>query len=156
MIAYIVNLKNKGTTQRRLDFNSMCKFGGMWLFADGTNGLCELGGSDDNDSDIDAYFEPVTADFGIPNPKRGRFIHVGFETDGELEVDITFDGKTTETISLVPQNDKTGQQRISKEITRAGQGRYMTMQIRNVDGCDFSIDSVDIDMYILPQRIQDY
>lgn len=155
MITYITNAKNNGTTQRLLDFNAACKFGDNYLFATDAN-LISLGGDSDAGSTITSYFEPVTTDFGIPNPKSGRFVHVGFETDGDLEVDITFDGKTTETITLTPQNSKTGQQRITKEISRAGQGRYATVQVRNASGSDYSIDSFEVEFYILPIGLQDY
>ena len=69
MITYITNTKNNGTTQRLLDFNSMCKFGETYLVATEDGGLVSVGGLDDNGVDIDAYFEPVTTDFGVPNPK---------------------------------------------------------------------------------------
>ena len=155
MINFITNLKNRATSQRLFDFNSMCKFGETWLFAN-SDGLMKICGDDDNGVDIDAYFEPVTSDFGISNPKQGRYIHMGFETDGELEIAITFDGKTTETISVEPQSAKTGQQRITEDITKAGQGRYCNTKVSNVDGSDFSIDAIEVDMYVLPQRKQDY
>jgi hypothetical protein len=126
------------------------------MFADETEGLCTMGGADDAGTDIDAYFEPITTDLGVISPKQGRYIHLGFETDGALEIDVAWDGKTAETISIVPQDSKTGQQRITVPIQSDSQGRYITTQIRNVDGADFSIDSYDIDFYALPQRIQDY
>jgi hypothetical protein len=155
MIHYITNLKNNATTQRRFDFNSMFKFNGKVWFTNST-GLNTIGGNDDNGADIDAYFEPVTTDFGVPNPKRARFVHLGFETDGDLEVDVSFDGSSSETLSFTPQSSKTGQQRMTVAVSRTYQGRYFTTQIRNVDGADFAIDGYDVEFYTLSQRIQDY
>lgn len=156
MTTFITNLKNMGTTQRRLDFNSLCKIGDKWVFAN-NQGLFEIGGADDdNGTDIDAFFEPITTDFGIPNPKRARYLYIGFESSGELEIDVSFDGKPAETIRIFPDKNKTGQQRVRVTVSRKNQGRYVTIQVRNVDGCDFSIDHIAIDFYVLSRGHRDY
>ena len=159
MITLMTNLKvgpvtAKATTQRvGFPFTSMCKFGGSYLGVS-SSGLFSLGGDDLDGSVIDSYFEPITTDFGIANDKRMRFVYLGFECSGKLTLVITVDEKTERSYNITPK--KTGQQRIRVAIGRDGAGRYWNFRIKNVNGCDFSIDSIDILPIILPQRFDGY
>ncbi len=142
MFSLDINTKNRATTQyTNWPFNSMVRFGGKYLGAS-NSGLFEIGGSSDNQKPIAAYFEPVRTDFGISNPKRLRFMYFGFESDGDLEVEITVDEQVVRTYTITAR--KTGQQRVRLVIGRDGQGRYWSFRVKNTSGCDFSIDSVQV------------
>ncbi len=159
MIALTTNLKlgsvtEKATTQRTgFEMTSMCKFGRNHL-ATSAAGLHSLGGDDLDGSEIEAYFEPLTTDLGISNQKRLRFVYVGFQCSGSLELVVTADEQTERTYAIAPT--KTGQQKIRVPIGRDGQGRYWNFRIKNVSGCDFSIDSIDVLPVVLTQGIDSY
>jgi len=142
MITLNTNLKNRATTQyTNFNFNSMVRFAGKTLGAS-SSGLFDLTGDDDNGVNIDAYFAPILTDFGISNPKRLRYVYLGFEASGDLTLSVTFDEKTPRSYTV--NSTKTGQQRKRVSIGRDGQGRYLGVKFSNLNGCDFSIDSADV------------
>ncbi len=159
MIALTTNLKlgpitAKATTQRiNFPFSSMCRFGNSYLCTS-DSGLFTLGGNTLAGSDIESYFEPLTTDFGIPNQKRLRFVYLGFECSGNLELVVTADEQDERTYTIAPT--KTGQQKIRVPIGRDGKGRYWNFRIKNVSGCDFSIDSIDVLVVPLAQGRDGY
>jgi len=159
VIAFTTNLKlgpttAKATTQRTgFPFTSMCRFGGNFLCTS-DSGLFSLGGDNLDGTDIDSYFEPITTDFGISNQKRLRFVYIGFEAAGDLQLNVTADEQTERTYTITPT--KTGQQKIRVAIGRDGKGRYWNFRIKNVSGCDFSIDNIDVLPVVLTHGINSY
>ena len=138
------NLEVRATTQfKNYAFNSMVNFGSRKLAAS-DQGLFDLGGDDDNGTPIDAHFELIATDFGIPNPKRLRFLYFGFESEGDLEIAVKADLEAERAYPLPA--GKTGQQRTRVPIGRDGQGRYWSLIIRNKNGCEFAMDSI----YVMP------
>jgi len=137
-----------GTTQYiNYDFNSMVKFGDVYLGAS-VDGIYELDGDTDDGDRIGAYFEPVVTDFGINNPKKVRFMFLGYEAEGDLIV--TF-GDNRSTVSRTVDSVRIGQQWRRITGIRGIRGRYLTFQISNVDGCDFGIDSIDVALVVMPR-----
>lgn len=105
-----------------------------------------------DDSEIDASFKTVSTDFGISNPKRGRFLYIGYEADGDLSLDVYADEVHVGTYSIPA--GKTGQQYYRVPLNRTAYGRYWEFKFSNVDGADFSIDSVDVLPIKLNQRLR--
>ncbi len=137
-----INLKNRATSQYvNYDFNSMVKFGGKVLGAN-SSGLFDLSGDNDNGVAISAYFTPIMTDFGIGNPKRMRYIYLGYESSGNLELDLQADEQNARSYEV--ESNKTGQQRKRVSIGRDGYGRYWSFTIRNLSGADFSVDSIEV------------
>jgi len=134
-------------------FNSMVKFGDTYVGAN-SNGIYELDGDDDDGTNIDAEFEPITTDFGLENPKWVRFMYFGYEADGDLVIVLSADQGVGETISI--DSDKTRQQRKRVSGVRSIQGKYISFGIANTSGCDFGIDSIDVDLVVMPQGLNTY
>lgn len=122
-------------------FNSMVRFGETFLGA-GDDGLFEIAGEQDNGVNIDAGFELPTTDLGIHNKKRIRFIYLGYETNGELQLEVITDQKPGE-VYQVSNINATGQQRNKRSLKKTQQGRYFTVKVSNVNGADFSIDRIE-------------
>jgi len=140
-----------GTTQYiNYDFNSMVKFGNIYLGAS-TDGIYELDGDTDDGDDIGAYFEPIVTDFGINNPKKVRFMFLGYEAGGDLIV--TF-GDNRSWVSRTVDSVRTGQQWRRITGIRAIRGRYLTFRISNVGGCDFGINSIDVALVTMPRSFK--
>lgn len=135
------NIKIKGATQfENYEFNSFCNFNGVQLAAS-DRGISLLGGNNDEGAAISVYFEPVTSDLGSPRPKHVRFLYFGFEADGALRVVVGDDAGRMLAYPITPRAD--GQQRFRVTVSRALQGRYFTFRVENIQGADFSIDSID-------------
>ena len=137
-----------GTTQYiNYDFNSMVKFGNTYL-GGSTDGIYELDGDTDYGDDIGAYFETIITDFGINNPKKVRFMFLGYEAEGDLIVTI---GDNRSRRSFTIDSTTTGQQWRRITGSRDIRGRYLTFIISNADGCDFGFDSADVSLVIMPR-----
>ena len=134
-------------------FNSMVRFGEKFLGADSA-GLHLIGADKDNGVNITAELELPTTDLGVQQKKRLRFLYFGYEVNGALDVVVTYDQKAATTKTYRMGNLETsGQQRNWLPLRRDAHGRYMTMTVRNVNGSDFSIDSIDALLVILSSGI---
>ena len=127
------------------EFNSMVRFGDKFLGAN-ESGLATIGGSTDNGAAIQAEIELPPHDFGVMNKKRVRFVYLGYEADGDIDINLTFDQNAATTITrrLTPL-EGSGQQQGNREyFSRSAQGRYVTVNIRNVAGSFFGLNSIEV------------
>jgi hypothetical protein len=145
-------LQPRATTQYiNYDFNSMVKFGDMYLGAC-DDGIFELDGDTDSGDYIGAYFEPIVTDFGISNPKKVRFMFLGYEAEGDLVITLSADEGDEQSYTV--DSIKTGQQARRISINRNMQGRYIATKISNVLGCDFGFDSMDVALIVMPHKFK--
>jgi len=147
MISVVMDLEGKALSQYvDFDFNSMCEFNGMYLGA-GENGISVLGGDDDNGADIDAFIETPMTDLGDSNQKRLRMAYVGYESTDELELAVAMDevlnDRSWRTYTLKPNKRGLSQEGGRRSIGRDGRGRYFTVRIKNVEGCDFTLNTLE-------------
>ncbi|OEU67543.1 MAG: hypothetical protein BA863_12325 [Desulfovibrio sp. S3730MH75] len=148
MVVLDYALPKRATTQYiDYDFNSMVKFGDKYLGAC-DDGMFELDGDTDNGDYIGAYFEPITTDFGINNPKKVRFMFLGYEAEGDLILTL---GDNRSEKSFTVDSAMTGQQWRRITGSRSIRGRYLTFIISNVKGCDFGFDSIDVALTVMPK-----
>lgn len=134
------------------NFNSMCKFNGAYLGAN-ESGIFTLdsGGLDDT-TDIEAFFELITSDWGMEHQKRIRSLYVGYETNGNLMLTVKDDDGNQREYLLEP-NHVDNQQHSSKlPGDRNGKGRYWMFRVDNVNGSDFSVDSIKVLPVILNRK----
>jgi len=140
-----LNLKRNAISQyANYDFNSFCIFNGMPLAAS-EDGIFELDSAQkDNTALIDAFVELVSTDFGRTNPKRIRSAHIGYETSGYLIFKVKTDDNNEVQYEMQP--DKTAQKQYGEKLFISRQQRGITwmFRIENRDGCDFSIDAMDL------------
>jgi hypothetical protein len=140
-----LNLKGGQLSQwANYNFNSMTKIGNQYVGA-GENGLMQLNtGDDDAGSAIEAFFELVTSDWGIPGQKRVRSWYVGYEADGDLMLTVKDDDGNERAYLLEPNHSDNQQHGAKVWGARDGKGRYWMVRIDNVNGSDFSIDDIKI------------
>jgi len=142
MLTVDINLKAMATTQyTNWPFKSMTKFNGRYLGVN-ENGLYEITGSDDDGQQIDAYIVLAQSDFGIRNQKKIPFIDLGYEAQGNLMIELTPDDGTGQ--SYLVLSTKTNQQTKRIPVNPRIRGRYWLIKISNMEGCDFSLDSVSV------------
>ena len=148
--AISTNLNNVATTQySNYDFNSLCVFNGVALGAN-SDGIFSLDTADnDNSVDIDAIVELPITDFGTINPKRFRRLYFGYESGGDLAVEVKVDEADTRRFLL--EKTKTGQKERKRYVPMRHdqKGSYWSFRIENKDGCDFSIDKIGGDVKVL-------
>jgi hypothetical protein len=148
-----MNLKRVAVSQfANYNFNSMCKVGNVYLGAN-ENGIFELdSGSTDNTTDITAAFELLTTDFGIEQQKRIRSVFLGYETDGRLILKIKDDDNNERDFTLPAEVG--GNKQVSAKVNpgRDGKGRYWMIRVENVEGSDFSIDTITAILTLLTRK----
>ena len=138
-----LNLKGGQLSQwANYNFNSMTKIGGQYIGANEL-GLFQLNtGNDDAGNAIEAFFELVTSDWGIPGQKRIRSWYVGYEADGDLLLTVKDDDGNERMWTLEPIHSDNQQHGVKGWGARDGKGRYWMIRIDNVNGADFSIDNI--------------
>jgi hypothetical protein len=139
------------------NFNSMCKFGDTYLGAN-ESGIFEIDSTefdntaDGTGDDIESFFELLTTDFGIANPKRIRSLYFGYEADGNLLITVYDDDNNERHYILEPNHIPNKQSSAKVSIGRDGKGRYYTFRIDNISGADFSIDNIEVVPVILNRK----
>lgn len=137
------------------NFNSMTKFGDVYLGAN-EDGIFILDQADkDGDDDIDARFRSALSDFGILNPKRARKVYLGYETDGNLEARIGSDERDDLVIEVPAKNENLREHSRKIPVGKDVKGRYLDIEIRNVKGADFSVDEITLVPVILGPKPRD-
>jgi len=147
MTTIAVNLKNSAGSQfTNYNYTDFVKVGDV-VYGFNSDGIHSLDTADkDNATDIDAYFTLVNSDFGIANNKRIRKGFVGYE-GGEIEVTIRYDDKSEYTVPVTPVT--TGQHVGVFKGRHDYLGSHIQIKVGNVDGDDFSVDSISIIPFIL-------
>lgn len=126
------------------NFNSMCRFGEVYLGAD-DNGIAVLdSGHLDRTAKVEAFFELPTTDFGSDLQKRIRKAYIGGETNGELMLTVKDDDGNERSFVITPSHSGNQQHTMAVPIGRGGKGRYWMLRIDNVNGSDFSVDSMSV------------
>jgi len=133
------------------NFRSMCKFGDVYI---GCNeyGIFELDGDNDNNTDIDAFVEWPLTDFGVPNQKRIRKIYTGYEASGSLVFVVKNEEDNKREVTVDAALGSQVQHSAKSPVGRDGKGRYWSLELRNVGGCDFSLDSIEAAIVVLARK----
>lgn len=136
-----INLKNRAISQTALPFNSMCKFGDVYIGAT-SEGLFKLDGYNDDGAEIPALIRSGMFDLGTSNDKRFAYFHLGLEATGDMEMEIFCDGVSSYTAEIPYQED--GRRNVLVKIPKGLSARYWAFELRNVDGAFFVLHSVKI------------
>lgn len=124
------------------DFNSYAVFNGVPLGAneDGIYSLFDA--QTDAGADIAAYFDTAKVDWGSPYVKNFLKAHVGFEADGDLTLIMRADDGSPGAKTLSNSFILNQQHGNLVDLDRSIRGRYFQLRIENVNGSDFSLDSI--------------
>ncbi len=150
MLALCMELTGQRVSQyTNFDFNSICMLGDR-CFAAGDDGLFEVGVGDVDTSGagvetgIVSTFELATSDFGIDTHKQLRRVHIGGEITDEMEVFVKCADDYTETVRSEDVTKENLQHGIDFDFSHSCRGRYLSVGVNNVNGGDFSIDSITV------------
>jgi hypothetical protein len=138
-----LNTKNIGISQYAdLTINSLCCFNGV-LLAGTTSGILKQSGNSDNTStDILAFFQTPSVDLESNHNKVIRYIDIDGDTEGDIDIAAVYDNdkvtaKRLDSLGVLDQ--KTTRIYTNHE----NYGRSVGVEVRNVNGSDFTIDSID-------------
>jgi len=139
------NLSNNASTQyTNFNYNSLCRFNGVTIGAGAAGLFKACCGPDDSGTPIAAYFTPVMTNLGIDAKKSLRYVYLGYQAAGEVALHVTGDEKVTAGPYIFRTNPAEGQQRRRVSIGRGMTWAYGALKISNIAGCDFSIDSIQV------------
>lgn len=132
---------NAATFYRNWNFNSMCVFNEDILCAS-KDGIFIHEGGDDDSQPIEGYLKFFTTDLGVIQQKRLRKIFISGDLSGELEVTSNFDvsEKAEYTAKCSPSLQKS---QVVVETNYNNKGVMFGLEIKNKNGADFSINSID-------------
>lgn len=135
-------------------FNSMCRLGQRY-FGASEEGFFELDGDSDDGQPIQARILTGELDFGTPEMKRIERAYLGYTTNGDLVLKViaTHAGKKSEYWYRAPMlvRDEATETRV--KIGRGIVSRYFQFELVNVDGADFDLDRMDLEVLNLSRRL---
>ena len=136
-----VNLKTKAATQTTRAFNSMCKFGDVYLGVTSA-GLFRICGYSDDGVEIPALLSTGVFDLGTERFKRIAYIYLGLEAAGAMQVEVWCDGMYKMTIDVPSVG--TGKREVYLKVPKGLRARYWQLKFKNVDGSFFVLYSVKL------------
>lgn len=142
---------NALTTYSNYQFNSFAQFNGVYLGAN-DSGIFALSGATDNGVLIDAAARVGITDFSTSHLKRVDRCYVGYRTDGNMVLRVITDEINTRDYLLTA----TGKAGLHGNHVRIGKGlaaRYWQFEIRNKDGSDFTLDTIELKPTPLRRRV---
>ncbi len=104
----------------------------------------ETGDSDPGGAPIAARFELAGTDLGDRSPKQIARVIAGLETTGTMEALVRYDKGDWQAYPLTPGYTDLSHGRQSAPCSRRHKGRYFQVGLRNVAGCDFSLDRLRV------------
>ncbi len=135
-----VNLKNNAISQTTAAFNSMCKFGDVYLGVT-DSGLFQICGYSDDGIEIPTLIKSGIFDLKLPQKKKFRSFHFSGESTGDLKITIYADGIVTQSFNITPTG--TGIFDFKVTYPMKIKARYWQWQIENIDGAFFVLYKVE-------------
>jgi hypothetical protein len=153
---FVVRLKSLTvSTYWNYDFSGFTIFSGISLGC-GYNGIFQLDtGDSDNGTVIYAYFSSVLTDFGLSNLKRIVGFALGLRTSGSVLTTLTADEGRTILFTLTGNVVSLLAEGLKKVSNHQVVGRYWSLSVENVAGCDFSVDKVIANISVLQRKFAD-
>lgn len=138
---WTINAENAAVSRYlRMPANSMCQMNGKTYVAN-AGGIYEYGADDDAGQDIRASVQWPKTDFQDGRTKRMEVARFGVKTAGRMRLKAMANEDTPHYYLLMPASDKMKGTRVP--IGKGMAGRYWSMRLDNVAGCDFELDSAE-------------
>lgn len=132
-------------------FNSFCDIGGV-IYGANENGIFVIDSGDLDDT------TPITSEWSFGSLKlaesqsRVPYAYVRARGDGDLNVSLATDDGDPITYTVTPRLED--QSHAYRVVTAKGaRGQYWKLAVTNVDGCDFRVDSIDLDVAPSARRV---
>lgn len=134
------------------DFESIVQVGDTVLAA-GADGLYILDADDDDGSPIRSRLDYSGLGFGIPQTKRLDNLYVG-HTGGRLRATVAaHDFRAMPAVRELEPRNTPAPRPTRVTLPKGMVGRYWYVTLENVDGSDFWIDDMEVDLAVSTRRI---
>lgn len=148
--AFAVNLTNNASsTYENYNFNSMARWGEVYLAAS-DDGLFVIGGDSDDGVAIEAALTLGKVDYGSARLKSIPYVYVGAASADDANLTVKVDEGDEYTYTL-PASEQLGTRRAV--LGKGLRSRYWQFTISNDGGADIEIDSVNIEVAELARRL---
>ena len=124
------------------NFNSMCKFNGQYLGANG-QGISLLDGETDNGLPINADIMPGMTDGNSPFKKKIAYAYLAMSCEKGIRFSLKADDGLGEISEDVVDTD-TEMHTVKVKTGRGRESRYWTPRIQNLDGGYIDLDSIEL------------
>lgn len=146
-----MNTKTLAVTEYvNFNFNSYTFFNGQYIALNKT-GIYELGGNDDNSSDIVASLKTGTIDTYGENINRLRDGYVTFRSDGDILLKAVGDETNERIYTIINSTSGLIHERRIK-FQRGIRDRYFSFELSNVSGSSMDIDKLRVAMEPIRKR----
>lgn len=148
---YVMNTSTNAMTEyTNFSFNSFANYKGKVIGAN-DGGIFELLGNDDAGSDIAIEATTANMDFGSEQLKRLLEIYVGYQSDNDLNIQVTLDGEDSYDYTLETQGN-TGIHNNRVKLGKGMKGRYMQFKISGT-GVNMQLDNITADPIELSRKV---
>ena len=155
LLAYVVNANTLAlTTYNNYNFNSFAKLGGKYYGA-ADDGIYELSGANDNGTQIAASVTLGKQDFNSELLKTMPSVYVGLSATGAMILKVVTDTGSARLYKLATPTNTTALQSGRFKLGRGVTSRYWQFELQNVDGSDFTLDSITLHTVVLSRRIME-
>ncbi len=150
---WVMNTKNFAVTEyQNFPFNSFCKIGSAYLGASSA-GLYVLEGADDAGTNIDATFSLGITDFGSDKLKELDSIYLGFKLNGDMLLKTISEDGVERVYTVTGDTTKLHTKRVHP-LAKGLRAMYWQLEMSNVDGVDFELDTVEFMPVVLSRRVR--
>ena len=146
-----MNIKNMAVTQYMdFNFNSFCEMPDGTILGANDSGIFKMeqctGVETAEGSYMSSYFKTLQTDLGIPKAKRPRRVTIGGEAGDSLTVSLIDDEGTANAFTVTLESTAQKQTVGTVSTGAVSKGRYWAVKVANTDGCDYSVDSIELIM----------
>lgn len=147
-----LNLQNGALSQyTNFDYDGFVN-AGEEIIGGCKDGVHHLENSSNDQRQIDAYFKTGLTDFETVNQKRIRSSILSCEAEDNIEVLIIDDENDTNAELLTFNKDSLKLASAKQNGVRRQVGQNYQFKISNTNGCQFSVESMNAVLVILPSK----
>jgi hypothetical protein len=151
----VMNITNEAiTTYSNYPFNSLLYFDGKY-FGTNENGIYVLGGETDNGMRIQSKIKTGPLNFGNHFIKILRNVWLTYRSDGHLMLVLLVDEDEDHPAECDPTQivgQKIHEERVKSP--RGLRGRYYTLELKNLSGADFDLDSLSLVVDAIRRKVR--
>jgi hypothetical protein len=152
---FVLNLENLARSEYTdYNFESFTTFHGKRVGVIEGEGIYELIGDKDVDTDIDAVIELPLSDFNAAELKRLTDLYLGGKFAGNMTIRNIMDQEVESKDYQLRANGDVGLITKKLNLARGHKSRYWATRISNKNGSDFQLDAIEYVLYVARRRKQ--
>lgn len=150
----VVNTNTQGAARYEgYDFRAVVQHKGR-LFGCNANGIFEFTGKDDNGAEIQASGLSGVSSCGNDTVMYFPYAHLTLRCEGEMEFTLAVDEKTPISYPVAWGEGREGIHRKPRKLAKGVSGGQAQIGWRNVDGCDFYLQQVELEVLPTNKRVK--